>query len=148
MVDTPSGSGGTILVVDDDPQVRALAARALADAGFDVLQAADAARAVELLEDPLGAHVCLVITDIVMTRMRGDELGRVLHESRPTLPVLYMSASHTPTSGPYSGRIAALLDGEAVQRRSPGGKGARALPAGAHCRLGPPIRRGVVPAPT
>jgi two-component system cell cycle sensor histidine kinase/response regulator CckA len=95
-VDTPSGSGGTVLVVDDDSQVRALAARALADAGFDVLQVADAASALDLLNDPLPTDLCLVITDIAMPGMQGDELGRILRDSRPTLPVLYMSGFSRP----------------------------------------------------
>jgi CheY-like chemotaxis protein len=97
-VDTPSGSLGTILVVDDDVQVRALAARALAQEGFDVLQAPDANSALELLGEPLGHQVCLVITDIVMPGMQGHELGRILHGQRPTLPVLYMSGHSRPTS--------------------------------------------------
>jgi DNA-binding NtrC family response regulator len=95
-VDTPSGSRGTILVVDDDVQVRALTARALADDGFDVVQAPDAITAIGLLEDPVGAHVGLVITDIVMPGMRGDEFGRLLHHRRPMLPVLYMSGHSRP----------------------------------------------------
>jgi DNA-binding response OmpR family regulator len=82
--------------VDDDPQVRTLAARALAAEGFDVLQAPDAFAALDLLTDPLGAYVGLVVTDIVMPGMQGDELGRRLHELRPTLPVLYMSAHSRP----------------------------------------------------
>ena len=95
-MDTPSGSRGTILVVDDDAQVRAVSARALADEGFDVLQAPDAATALELLQDPVGAGVCLVVTDVAMPGMTGDELGRVLHCLRPTLPVLYMSGYSRP----------------------------------------------------
>lgn len=95
-MDTPPGCQGRILVVDDDLQVRTLAARALAAEGFDVLQAPDALTALDLLSDPLGAYVGLVVTDIVMPGMRGDELGRRLHQLRPTLPVLYMSAHSRP----------------------------------------------------
>ena len=95
-METPPGCKGRILVVDDDPQVRALAARALAADGFDVLQAPDALTALDLLSDPLGAYVGLVVTDIVMPGMQGDELGRRLHQLRPTLPVLYMSAYSRP----------------------------------------------------
>jgi DNA-binding response OmpR family regulator len=95
-VDTPPGARGTILVVDDNPQVRALAARALAEDGFDVLQAPDAITALALLQDPLGARVCLVVTDIIMPGMQGDEFGRLLGHLWPTLPVLYMSAHSQP----------------------------------------------------
>lgn len=93
---TPPGSRGTVLVVDDDAQVRTVAARALADEGFDVLQAPDARSAIGLLHDPIGRQVCLVITDIVMPGMHGDELGRLLQHIRPTLPVLYMSGYSRP----------------------------------------------------
>jgi DNA-binding response OmpR family regulator len=95
-VNTPPGSRGTILVVDDDEQVRALVARALAFEGFDVLQAPDALNAIELLQDALAPRVCLIITDINMPGMPGDELGRLLHASRPTVPVLYMSGYSRP----------------------------------------------------
>jgi two-component system, cell cycle sensor histidine kinase and response regulator CckA len=95
-VDTPPGARGTILVVDDEPQVRALAARALAEDGFDVLQAPDAITALALLQDPLGARVALVVTDIVMPGLQGHELGRLLHHLMPTLPVLYMSGYARP----------------------------------------------------
>lgn len=95
-MNTPPGSRGTILVVDDDAQVRALAARALADQGFDVLQAPDAITAIGLLQDPLTPTVCLVITDINMPGMLGDEFGRLLHSSRPGLRVLYMSGYSRP----------------------------------------------------
>ena len=86
----------TVLVVDDDPQVRALAARILADSGFAVLEAADAIHGLALLEDPVAADVCLVVTDVLMPGLTGDELGRLLHHLRPTLPVLYMSAYSRP----------------------------------------------------
>jgi DNA-binding NtrC family response regulator len=96
-VDTPPGSRGTILVVDDDAQVRDLAARALADEGFDVLPAPDALAALGLLEDKMfSARVCLVVTDLVMPGIRGDDFGRLLHSYFPILPVFYMSGHSKP----------------------------------------------------
>ena len=95
-METPPGARGTVLVVDDDAQVRALAARALAEDGFDVLQAPDANTALRLLQDFQDARICLVVTDIVMPGMHGDELGRLLQRLFPTLPVLYISGCSQP----------------------------------------------------
>jgi two-component system cell cycle sensor histidine kinase/response regulator CckA len=64
--------------------------------GLTSLQAPDANSALELLGEPFGDQVCLVITDIVMPGTRGDELGRILHGQRPALPVLYMSGHSRP----------------------------------------------------
>ena len=51
---------------------------------------------VALLQDALAPRVCLVITDINMPGMPGDQFGRLHHASRPTLPVLYMSGYSRP----------------------------------------------------
>jgi CheY-like chemotaxis protein len=92
-----SGQGPTVLVVDDEPQVRALSARVLVDAGFDVLEAGDAVEALAHLQAPGGgSEIRLVITDIVMPGMQGDELGRLTRYLRPALPVLYMSGYARP----------------------------------------------------
>lgn len=85
-----------MLVVDDEPQVREMTARAIAEEGYGVLQARDAPSAMGLLEGPEGDDVCLVVTDIVMPGMTGDELGRRLRTDRPTLPVLYLSGYARP----------------------------------------------------
>jgi PAS domain S-box-containing protein len=82
-------TGGTILVVDDEPAIRALAAQSLEPHGFHVLLASDAAVALELvgrrgLPD-------LVLTDLKMAGMDGAELARRLRADRPDLPVLLMS---------------------------------------------------------
>jgi two-component system cell cycle sensor histidine kinase/response regulator CckA len=71
--------------------VRDLVCRALRDEGYRTLEASHGGEALELVEagsDPID----LVVTDVVMPGMDGRELGRRLALSRPTLPVLYMSA--------------------------------------------------------
>lgn len=90
------GHRPTVLVVDDDAQVRALTARALAGEGLPVLEAANALHALVLLEDPKTPLLSLLVTDIVMPGMSGEVLGRLLHERRPALPVLYMSGGPRP----------------------------------------------------
>ena len=86
----------TILVVDDDPAVRAVATRGLVLAGYDVLQAHDGVHALELLQETNHPPIRLVVADVVMPGLRGDDLGRLLHHTHPLLPVLYMSAYSTP----------------------------------------------------
>ncbi|HKH83257.1 MAG TPA: response regulator [Gemmatimonadales bacterium] len=80
-----------MLVVDDEPSVRDLVCRTLQEGGYRTLEAAHGGEALDILE--AGSHtVDLIVTDVVMPGMDGRELGRRLAQSRPTLPVLYMSA--------------------------------------------------------
>jgi CheY-like chemotaxis protein len=64
----------SVLVVDDDPNVRALFADALAEAGHRVELAADGAQALARLRE--GAQPCVVLSDVRMPRMDGWELSR------------------------------------------------------------------------
>jgi two-component system cell cycle sensor histidine kinase/response regulator CckA len=79
-----------VLVVDDDSQVRALAERALKEAGCSVMDASDGAHALEILE---GREITidLVLTDIRMPRLDGLELGRRIAQMTAPMPVVYMS---------------------------------------------------------
>jgi CheY-like chemotaxis protein len=80
----------TVLVVEDEPPLRELAARILAGAGYTVLQAANGIDALALLAqhaDP----VHLVFTDVVMPGMNGRELAARLATLRPGIRVLYTS---------------------------------------------------------
>ena len=88
----PPKHGGreTVLVVDDEDLVRAMAVRALHEEGYDVLAAEGGAAALEILQQT-GERVRLLLTDVAMAGMDGGELGSRLHELRPGLPVLYMS---------------------------------------------------------
>ena len=82
-------SGATILVVDDEAAVRAIAARILARNGFRVLQAGEGAAALEVIEQHGVPQ--LVLTDLMMPGVGGGELARQLKERWPALPVLFMS---------------------------------------------------------
>jgi CheY-like chemotaxis protein len=92
---SPSSQGSqlsrVVLVVDDEQSVRELLSRALQAGGYRTLEAGNGAVALELVENG-GDRVDLVITDVVMPGMDGRELGRRLAQSRPNLPVLYISA--------------------------------------------------------
>jgi two-component system, cell cycle sensor histidine kinase and response regulator CckA len=79
-----------VLVVEDEPQVRAIAARALTTAGFEVLQAANGAAALALVKSqdkPL--HV--IVTDVVMPELNGPELARAVLAIEPEMSLVFMS---------------------------------------------------------
>ena len=81
--------GGTILVVDDEPTLRALSQRVFERAGFEVLGAADGVEALQLIDD--GLEPAGVLLDMLMPRMNGEETLRALRERRPKLPILLTS---------------------------------------------------------
>ena len=79
----------TLLVVEDDPALRALMVRTLSAKGYRVLEASDGIEALErLAADP---DIELVVTDIVMPRMNGVELAQQLAASARTR-LLFVSA--------------------------------------------------------
>jgi nitrogen-specific signal transduction histidine kinase/CheY-like chemotaxis protein len=80
----------TVLLVEDDPTVRSLAARMLEERGYTVLQAENAAAAVECAEQTRHT-IDLLLTDVVMPGGNGRELAETLTGRQPALAVLYMS---------------------------------------------------------
>jgi two-component system cell cycle sensor histidine kinase/response regulator CckA len=86
----PSRGWETILLVEDEGSLRAIAREILEEHGYRVIEAAGPTEAVELAErHPEPIH--LLVTDVVMPGMNGRVLARKLVASRPTLRVLYMS---------------------------------------------------------
>jgi two-component system cell cycle sensor histidine kinase/response regulator CckA len=81
-------SEGSILLVDDDDIVRDVTRAILEASGYEVTEAPDGARALELVDD---AQFDLVLADLVMPVMPGPELGRELRKRFPHLPILFMS---------------------------------------------------------
>jgi len=82
----PSAS---VLLVDDEEQVRAFAAEVLRDAGYDVLEAPDGAAALAVLAG--GARVDLLVTDFAMPGMTGLALIEAARHRRPDLRALLVS---------------------------------------------------------
>jgi len=80
----------TILVVEDEDEVRSLASEFLRSAGYSVLTARDGVEALEV-SDRLGGSIQLLLTDVVMPKMRGTELAQKLKACFPSLRVVYMS---------------------------------------------------------
>ena len=87
---TTAGSRGgeTILLVEDDELVRAVAMSALSARGYRVIEADSPLRAIEL-ESREGGAVDLLLTDVVMPEMSGPELARRLVQCRSGLRVLF-----------------------------------------------------------
>jgi CheY-like chemotaxis protein len=83
-------SAPVVLVVDDDPDVLLIASTILSDAGYTVLEAAEGAEALSILQ----AHpeIDLLFTDVVMPGdVDGFELAHRAKQSRPDLRVVYTS---------------------------------------------------------
>jgi two-component system cell cycle sensor histidine kinase/response regulator CckA len=80
----------TILLVEDDPQVRSLTRTMLAHLGYRVLEAESADEALGIAAGHEGA-LDLLLTDLVMPGTSGTDLARQLQTIRPGLRVLYMS---------------------------------------------------------
>ncbi|MEP6694181.1 MAG: ATP-binding protein [Chloroflexota bacterium] len=105
-----SPSKAMVFVVEDEPAVRKAVVRMLSDRGYSVLQAAGPTSAIELASLWSGP-VDVLLTDIVMPDMTGDELARELRNGRPQLRVVYMTG--------YSGErdMAALrIDGPVIHK--------------------------------
>jgi two-component system cell cycle sensor histidine kinase/response regulator CckA len=80
----------TILVAEDDEQVRRLACKSLAKAGYRVLEARSGAHALE--QDSLhSGPVDLLLSDVVMPQMGGRQLAEAMRGRRPGIRVLFMS---------------------------------------------------------
>jgi PAS domain S-box-containing protein len=82
--------GKAAVLAEDDPNVRGMMARALAEAGWEVLEAENGRAALELIRGRVG-RVDLVVADVGMPELDGEALARQLAEERPELPVILMS---------------------------------------------------------
>ncbi|MEM8996398.1 MAG: PAS domain S-box protein, partial [Acidobacteriota bacterium] len=97
---------GTVLVVDDDDSVRDMAERMLVRLGFDVLSADGGGRALEIFRRRRD-DICVVLLDMTMPHMDGEETFRSLQAIRPGVPVVLSSG--------YSEQIAAeRFDGKGL----------------------------------
>jgi two-component system, cell cycle sensor histidine kinase and response regulator CckA len=94
----PVGGSETILLVEDEEQVRDLARRVLERVGYTVLTASDAESATAIA-DRRGGHIHLLITDMMLPQLSGRELAARLSIHRPAIKVLYISGTSDPSIG-------------------------------------------------
>jgi two-component system, cell cycle sensor histidine kinase and response regulator CckA len=113
---------GTVLVVEDDEQLRRLTHRALAGHGYTVLEADRGSTALDIARRHKG-QIDLLLTDVIMPDTNGRKLAETIQAARPGLRVLYMSgypdgaiASHGMLE-PGVAYLAKPFTTEAVTRR-------------------------------
>jgi CheY-like chemotaxis protein len=82
--------GITILVVDDEPDVRAVVADMLREAGYSVLEASSGPEALDIGARHPG-DIRLLLTDLIMPGMTGRMLADALGANRPGMAVIFMS---------------------------------------------------------
>ena len=88
---TQEDHGETVLVVEDDPNVRALSAALLKSFGYETLEAEDGRTALKVLRSEPGVN--LLFTDVVLQGgMSGPELAAEVYKRLPQIAVLYTSA--------------------------------------------------------
>src|SRR5262245_57168340 len=102
----PSFSQPRVLVADDDEDVRALLAKGLRTAGYEVIQARDARQASELLD---GELVDAIVTDISMPEMTGIQLLRSIRARSADVPVVLVTGSPDIETAVQAVKLGALL---------------------------------------
>jgi CheY-like chemotaxis protein len=154
-LDTGPIAGGTetVLVVEDDEEVRATVVEMLGDLGYRVLKAVDAGSALSVIES--GVPIDLLFTDVVMPgKLKSPELARMARERLPEVAVLFTSG-YTENSIVHGGKLDAGVEliskpysREALARRIrhvlANGQQRRA----AETPTVPPLVASPVPAPT
>ena len=119
----------TILLVEDEDALREVTRRILAEAGYEVIVAADGPQALEVVAAHEGA-IDLLLTDVIMPRMPGPQLAEHVQRELPSVRALFMSGFAQPIldSGehlkngvqlvekPFSGRTLLAKVDEALRR--------------------------------
>jgi PAS domain S-box-containing protein len=83
-------SSGVVLVVDDDDVIRRLVGQALREAGFNVLEAPDGDAAWAVLQEE-GPHVSLLLTDVGLPGLNGQQFAETAKRLYPSIKVLFMT---------------------------------------------------------
>jgi len=106
--ETSTGTGATILVVEDERTVRAAIAQALARRGYNVLQAVDGADGVAVGARYAG-QIDLVVSDVIMPHLTGPAMMDALRVGRPGLRALFISGYAAPQLRGKLAEVAATL---------------------------------------
>lgn len=78
----------TVLIVDDEESVRKFVDRVLRSAGYQTVVASDGTEAIDVV---LKSAPDILVTDMMMPKMAGDELARRLRQHQPSIKVLYLT---------------------------------------------------------
>jgi len=88
-IDWAQGQGESILIVEDNTSLRALARELLSDAGYHCTEAEDVEAALRVLRGDSAIH--LLLTDVGLPGMNGRQLAEAARAWRPSLPILFMT---------------------------------------------------------
>jgi two-component system, cell cycle sensor histidine kinase and response regulator CckA len=102
----------TVLLVEDETAVRQLAARALREAGFTVIEASGADEALRLIEPGLEAgtpQIQMLVTDVVMPGMGGKELADRIVAAHPSIKALFITG-YTDNAIVHNGHLGPGID--------------------------------------
>jgi len=127
--------GSLILVIEDDPAIRLGLRKSLGFEGYDVREAADGERGLELVFEQ---RPDLVVLDLMLPRVNGFEVCRTIRKHDPTIPILILSAKDQESdklmgfdlgaddyvTKPFSTRELVARVKAALRRSTPGGEGA------------------------
>ena len=95
-----TGDSATVLVVEDEPQVRELLSLALTAPHRELLTAATQGAALELAD---GRTIDLLLTDVLLPDGTGVELAQTLRQAQPKLRVIYLSGAYDQANFPAIG---------------------------------------------
>jgi two-component system cell cycle sensor histidine kinase/response regulator CckA len=87
--DKPAARALRVLVVDDEETIRRFVERVLRDAGYDIVLASSGKEALAATQGH--GPFDLLLTDLMMPEMTGDELARQMRQAEPKLKVLYLT---------------------------------------------------------
>ena len=107
-----AGGRETILLVEDNPDVRDVARTSLKHYGYRVIEAANGTEAVRVFKE-LEGRIDLLFTDVVMPAMGGQSLAESLRIQKPQLPVLFMSGHPFETN---TKKLAAMKGNDFIQK--------------------------------
>ncbi|MBB4133311.1 PAS domain S-box-containing protein [Xanthomonas campestris] len=86
----PSRGGETVLIVDDEPSIRVLFTEVLQELGYTVIEAADSAAGLSILQSPV--RIDLLVSDVGLPGgMNGRQMADAARVSRPKLKVLFVT---------------------------------------------------------
>jgi CheY-like chemotaxis protein len=104
----PTGEGETILLVEDDPELRAAIAAVLGALNYRVLEAANGREALEVFEQHVG-EIALVLSDLVMPEMGGEALLHALRQQDPAVRMVVLTG-HPLKDGGKGLKAAGVVD--------------------------------------